>query len=199
MSLRKKFKNIIIIFIINYKMNCNICTEKFNKTKRFKITCNVCNFEACRECYKQYISNEKTETKCMSCKTVFPINYILENFEKKYIKTEYKEHLKNILFEKELGMMQATQPAVENEIKKEQLNEEIAELSIAMEKIKQQLNEKKRELYSIKYKKIEDCIKEKRKFIRKCPKDNCKGFLSTALKCEICGYYSCKDCILFKC
>jgi hypothetical protein len=87
-----------------------------------------------------------------------------------------------------------TQPAVENEIKKEQLNEEIAELSIAMEKIKQQLNEKKRELYSIKYKKIEDCIKEKRKFIRKCPKDNCKGFLSTALKCEICGYYSCKDC-----
>ena len=35
---------------------------------------------------------------------------------------------------------------------------------------------------------------EKKKFIRRCTRDNCQGFLSTAWKCGICDYYSCSNC-----
>lgn len=35
---------------------------------------------------------------------------------------------------------------------------------------------------------------EKRKFIRRCTRDNCQGFLSTSWKCGICEYYSCSKC-----
>jgi hypothetical protein len=35
---------------------------------------------------------------------------------------------------------------------------------------------------------------EKKKFIRRCTRDNCQGFLSTAWKCGICEYYSCNKC-----
>ncbi len=35
---------------------------------------------------------------------------------------------------------------------------------------------------------------EKKKFIRRCTRDNCQGFLSTAWKCGICDYYSCSKC-----
>ena len=35
---------------------------------------------------------------------------------------------------------------------------------------------------------------EKKKFIRRCTRDNCQGFLSTAWKCGICEYYSCSKC-----
>lgn len=31
-------------------------------------------------------------------------------------------------------------------------------------------------------------------FVRKCPADNCKGFLSTQWKCGLCDTYSCKEC-----
>ncbi len=35
---------------------------------------------------------------------------------------------------------------------------------------------------------------EKRKFIRRCMKTGCQGFLSTAWKCGLCDYYSCSKC-----
>jgi hypothetical protein len=39
---------------------------------------------------------------------------------------------------------------------------------------------------------------EKRKFIRRCTRDGCQGFLSTAWKCAICEYYSCSKCFKTK-
>lgn len=36
---------------------------------------------------------------------------------------------------------------------------------------------------------------EKRKFIRRCMRPNCTGFLSTAWKCGICDWYSCSKCL----
>jgi hypothetical protein len=35
---------------------------------------------------------------------------------------------------------------------------------------------------------------EKKKFIRRCTRANCQGFLSTAWKCGICEFYSCNKC-----
>jgi len=39
---------------------------------------------------------------------------------------------------------------------------------------------------------------EKKKFIRRCTRENCQGFLSTAWKCGICEYYSCSKCFVTK-
>jgi hypothetical protein len=39
---------------------------------------------------------------------------------------------------------------------------------------------------------------ERKKFIRRCTRDNCQGFLSTAWKCGMCEYYSCSKCFLVK-
>jgi hypothetical protein len=39
---------------------------------------------------------------------------------------------------------------------------------------------------------------EKKKFIRRCTRDGCQGFLSTAWKCGICEYYSCSKCFKTK-
>jgi len=39
---------------------------------------------------------------------------------------------------------------------------------------------------------------EKKKFIRRCTRDGCQGFLSTAWKCGICEYYSCSKCFITK-
>ena len=39
---------------------------------------------------------------------------------------------------------------------------------------------------------------EKKKFIRRCTRENCQGFLSTAWKCGICEFYSCSKCFVTK-
>ena len=39
---------------------------------------------------------------------------------------------------------------------------------------------------------------ERKKFIRRCTRQNCQGFLSTAWKCAICEYYSCPKCFVVK-
>ena len=39
---------------------------------------------------------------------------------------------------------------------------------------------------------------ERRQFIRKCPVESCRGFLSTQLKCGVCDTYGCKDCHMVK-
>jgi len=39
---------------------------------------------------------------------------------------------------------------------------------------------------------------ERKEFIMKCVKDECRGFLSSAYKCELCGCYVCKECMIIK-
>lgn len=39
-----------------------------------------------------------------------------------------------------------------------------------------------------------DAVAEKRQFVRACPNDGCKGFLSTAWRCTLCKTHVCKDC-----
>jgi hypothetical protein len=39
---------------------------------------------------------------------------------------------------------------------------------------------------------------DRKKFIRRCMKPECQGFLSTAWKCGICEYYSCSKCFTVK-
>lgn len=40
--------------------------------------------------------------------------------------------------------------------------------------------------------------KERKKFIRRCARDGCQGFLSTAWKCGLCEWYSCSTCFAVK-
>ena len=40
--------------------------------------------------------------------------------------------------------------------------------------------------------------KEKKKFIRACPAEGCRGFLSTAWKCGLCDVWVCPDCLEIK-
>jgi hypothetical protein len=41
-------------------------------------------------------------------------------------------------------------------------------------------------------------VKEKKEFIMKCVKEDCRGFLSQAYKCDLCSTYVCKDCMVIK-
>jgi hypothetical protein len=77
----------------------------------------------------------------------------------------------------------------------------IAELRIQMEDYGALITAKKDAIYNLNHireEKEEKKEEEKKKFIRRCLRSECQGFLSTAWKCGICEWYSCSKCFCVK-
>jgi len=126
----------------------------------------------------------------MSCRVKWNRDFINDHFEKQYVAKEYRTYRENILFEKEIGLLPMTQPYVEKRIKTEKLKEECKELQHQQYEIALQISQKNREIIQLN----SNRETERRKYIRKCPKNECQGFLSQNLKCEICSSWVCSDC-----
>ena len=76
---------------------------------------------------------------------------------------------------------------------------ECKQLSVDMDSYLETINRKKQQLYELRYvREDEEVVEEKKedtkKFIRRCMKADCNGFLSTAWKCGLCEWYSCSKC-----
>lgn len=86
------------------------------------------------------------------------------------------------------------------------IRKQLDELLVTSDKLRIQIANKREDINKIRYptayglpangvKKPEE---EKKKFIRRCTRENCQGFLSTAWKCGICDFYSCSKCFVTK-
>ena len=109
-------------------MSCNVCVEHFNKSSRLEITCEFCDFKVCRECCEKYILNSSELANCMSCKNEWSREIMMKKFTKKFVDNQYKKHREQYLYEKELALLPATQVLVEEIIRKEKIEQRIADL-----------------------------------------------------------------------
>ena len=87
---------------------CSICIEKFNKSTRKLICCLNCNYTVCTSCTKTYILNSVNEAKCMNCNHFWNREFLIENISYSFVNKEYKNHRKNILFEKQKSKFEET-------------------------------------------------------------------------------------------
>jgi hypothetical protein len=175
---------------------CQICDEKLNKSVHMPIKCVYCDFEACRKCCETYILNE-TIVKCMntSCGKEWTRKFIRESFTLTFINGQLKEHKEQILFDKERALLPATQPIVETKIAVSKLDEEIRKIEEkirALVLVKSGIYQKRAELQNSRRAAPHNA------FIRACPDENCRGFLSTQWKCGICEKWTCPDCHIIK-
>ena len=92
-----------------------------------------------------------------------------------------------MLVEREKGLMVATQPIVEHQISTEKKWVEVAVLRSAEANINREINAIIRSISA-------GAPTERKKFIRKCTKEECKGFLSSQWKCGLCETFTCSDC-----
>jgi len=76
----------------------------------------------------------------------------------------------------------------------------LGELEKELESYLHTINIKKEELFQVRTTDVRGEVveekkeEERKKFIRRCTRSDCNGFLSTAWKCGLCDWYSCKDC-----
>lgn len=171
-------------------MSCNICDEKYNKSTRCEIKCDFCDFSACKICQKKYILSVSVDVHCMNCKKDWDRQILINKFDRTFIDKQYNSHRERILFDREKAMLPATQPYVEKELACEKLNEEILQLSEQISQLQILRNAK----ISEKRKLLNFDVQEKKLFVRKCPFENCKGFLSSQWKCSLCENFTCKNC-----
>ena len=69
----------------NEENECSVCTEKYTAKLRVKITCNACDYSACKECYKKVISSIITSPYCINCESVFTREVLVEKFSKGFV------------------------------------------------------------------------------------------------------------------
>ena len=172
---------------------CNICCDTYNKSTREKVCCGYCDFAACRTCCETYILSE-TVPKCMnpSCAKEWSRKFIREKFTNVFINTKFKGHLETVLFDQEKALLPATQPIVEEKIRKEKVRKEMGELDKLIYDLQKQKRALEMGLYTNDLSSIEK--KERTQFVRQCPANGCRGFLSSQWKCGICEQWSCPQC-----
>ena len=175
-------------------MSCNICCDNYNKSTRSKVCCVYCDFDVCRTCCETYILSE-TVPKCMKpdCAKEWTRKFLRENLTNVFLTSKYREHLEDVLFDQEKALMPATQPLVEEKIAKRNMRKQLRELDLLIEDLYRQKRELERQIqYGILPEKGEK--EERSRFVRQCPANGCRGFLSTQWKCGICEQWSCPDC-----
>tara|TARA_B110001452_G_scaffold175369_1_gene147062 strand:+ start:2991 stop:5522 length:2532 start_codon:yes stop_codon:yes gene_type:complete len=123
---------------------------------------------------------------------------MVDNLNRSYMDTNYRKHRKKLLVDREISKTPELMHLVERtkliDEKSEELNELINqynEIRKTFYTLGRQLSDKR---YDINRIKNGDLQVEKKKFIMPCPGENCKGYLSTQYKCEICKLFTCPDC-----
>ena len=162
---------------------CNICCEE----TKSHITCAFCEAEACSSCTRRYLL-DSTNSHCMFCKKEWSKDFLYTVLPKSFINNELKKNREKVLFDQEIAQLPATQGAVENEIFKETQTKKLIELKELQKQIDQEIMVAK---HNITYGKTKET---KAAFIRKCPGQNCRGFLNEKWMCTLCESTYCKHC-----
>jgi len=172
------------------KVECMICAD--SKFKHEMISCSICNYECCKSCMKNYIESVSTDKiYCMNekCKILFTRNTLVKLLGITYVTKIFQKIINKVRVDKQTALLSTFQ---ETAILEKKLVAEKQELIKIQELLKLQKN---------KIAEIEDYLyynklkKEEKKYIRPCADGNCKGFLNTNYKCELCEKNTCKDCL----
>jgi hypothetical protein len=137
----------------------------------------------------------------MSCKKQFNRDFLTEACTSAFLGGSFKQHRENTLLDREKGLLIETQPYVLIEKEKKKLRDQCSQLyseigtyeSIIRVK-RNQINNLQDRIARINPNNINETPEEARKFIRKCPINNCRGFLSTRWKCGTCDAFICNKC-----
>jgi hypothetical protein len=180
-------------------MSCPICINKLTKCRT--ITCPFCDFSSCQSCAETYITSSADDSNCMSCKNRWDREILLQLFPKVFVQKRYKSHRENVLFERELSLMPATQPLVERELVKREIQKKIQQAYTHRNNLKHELYRVQNMIYNLNrqlYTADAQVDPEKKIFLHRCADSQCRGFLSQAWKCNVCSLYTCSECNVLK-
>ena len=187
------------------KEKCDICTEDFSsihKNYRHKI-CPFCNLNVCFKCLRTFLlSSSSLDPTCMGCKTIWGLDFISSITPAIFHNDEYRKHRAVLLFEREKCMLPYTQHLVSLEIDKRKRKIIIDELENKILELKNNIWDMRKQIKKLSLIPTNDesdeinivCNNVSRVFVRNCPINDCRGFVSSVWKCGICNIWVCNKC-----
>lgn len=177
---------------------CQVCCEKFNKSTCAPITCEFgdCGYVACKNCVRTYLTTTNADPCCMKCNKTFSMAFMYENLNRSFVSKDYRGHRSRLLLERAISQLPDAMGEVERRVQVEEKKQDIADITGEIRKLQARLRTHQNELWTLENKKAEETAK--RKFVMGCPREDCRGFLSSQYKCGLCNYYTCSQCLCVK-
>ena len=147
----------------SHKTECTICADEVSTQKL--IQCSFCDIEICDACIKTFLMGiDDINPRCMSCKKVWSLSFLAENFNTKFHNEEYRKRRAEITLQREKSLLPATQEAAIRE-KGRLCLDELSEINKEIQKITSTIHDNYYDItFSDKYKNYE--IKKLKKYTK---------------------------------
>lgn len=187
---------------------CNICANHFTDKERIRINCPKCQFECCSQCFKRQCM-EGVDPMCMNidCRAIFSEDFMYQFLSFNFMKGEYRKKRAEVILEREKSLMEATMPHVEKAILTEDLENKLNDLLLEKSNLKKRLSQIKKDIENqrnlihqtstatINTSDTLTYLKQgKQNYLKKCTVNNCRGYLNSQYKCELCKTTVCSKC-----
>lgn len=203
-------------------VECLVCTENFNLSKRTRIICPICSFVACMSCCQRYILDQEVSI-CMNkdknsdgsylCQKEWSRKFITNNFPKTWVNNQWKNMNKKVDFEREKALFAATIPIlkqrkeirlleietsdIENKIYELNQSKKITYIENEINGIEQQISFLNHRKWNLNQQIQSGCsvVNFKEVTLGKiCPDIKCRGYISSQWKCGLCDKWICREC-----
>jgi hypothetical protein len=166
-----------------------------------------CNWNACKTCIRIYLENTTTDPNCMQCHRLWSKKFMVEKLNRSFVEGDLRAAKRKILVERAISQLPETMPAAKKQRDIDEEEEKIKLLRGKGELIKLQLRETMMQIDAacLTIQRIKRGVTaestgsgaqevERRRFIMACPNNDCRGFLSSQYKCDLCTNFTCVDC-----
>lgn len=191
---------------------CPVCCDAYTKHQRKRVTCAYCDMTCCCTCFQTYLLGLQADAHCMGCKRVMDAEFVASHVSKTWLLGKYKLHRETVLLDREKALLPDSQNLLENyreaqalrtqlaehEARRKALQRELADMATAAGGMRRRIETIERSRYTQRPPEAAagpgEGSQPRRQFIRSCPMEECRGFLSTAWRCGTCETWVCKDC-----
>lgn len=179
--------------VMSASKTCDVCCEDLNNSTHKLVRCDKCDHKCCKQCVRSYFKDILNEPHCMKCKMEWDPEFVVSAVNKVYYNGEFKENRKAMLTTLEKSRLPDTQHDAKLFVLQEKLDEKVLGIKCQIKELKIQIRKKEQEIITAHSEFLKEKRPEKKTFIMKCQAD-CKGFLSTSYKCELCNKHTCPKC-----
>lgn len=175
-------------------MTCPVCIDDYNKSTRACIECARCSYQSCRTCVKKYLMESHLDAHCMNCKHPWDRRFLATVFPSTFLKTSYRNHCADVLFERERSLFPDTMIHIERDKEIERVQATIANLRRTVANLVRRIDDEHRTLYRLRTNTV---TRDKNHLCygRPCVAENCRGYVhETTGECPVCSQRTCMKC-----
>jgi hypothetical protein len=182
---------------------CAVCCQEFTRVVRTVIDCPYCDFKACTQCVRTYLLDTLNDPHCMSCKGEWNPEFVDEHLSASFRTGPLAKRRRDILLEREKARLPDTVEAAQREKQKRALQQQLREVTSHVRELRNQLQnamnlrgELAANIWNMDRPPGNSGASpvERRQFVRACPADGCRGFLTQQWRCELCAAKVCSKC-----